>query len=295
MSVSVICYLTCPAQEDDAALQAAVSSGGGVTWRLDQSIRDTTAQRQVEAISKLAKYADAESPSERLLRCILVGVRRSPLLAQQPPLWVADEAWRADARTQLKELEGLNSSQRRAVAKAMVSSLTLWQGPPGTGKTRTLLALMQVMVGTSSVSARRWSGMGTLLACADTNAAVDNLVEGLVARGIAVVRVGSPAKVRPHLRHLTLEAMAEATTQGARAAKARDAARAQLEALRDARARLAAGGGGGGDSPEAERLASAERRCRSAVKEADAAVRDAQAEVLDRAQVRGDASSCRRR
>ena len=37
--------------------------------------------------------------------------------------------------------------------------------------------------------------MGTLLACADTNAAVDNLVEGLLARGIRVARVGNPAKV----------------------------------------------------------------------------------------------------
>ena len=34
-----------------------------------------------------------------------------------------------------------------------------------------------------------------LLACTDTNAAVDNLVEGLVARNIKVVRLGQPAKV----------------------------------------------------------------------------------------------------
>jgi hypothetical protein len=40
----------------------------------------------------------------------------------------------------------------------MVSSLTLWQGPPGTGKTRTLLALMNVLVGTSSTSERECAG-----------------------------------------------------------------------------------------------------------------------------------------
>ena len=39
-----------------------------------------------------------------------------------------------------------------------------------------------------------------LLACADTNAAVDNLVDGLVRRGIDVVRLGQPAKV--HALHL---------------------------------------------------------------------------------------------
>lgn len=53
-------------------------------------------------------------------------------------------AWREDAKVQLKALVGLNASQRRAVAEALVHTLTLWQGPPGTGKTRTLLALMQV-------------------------------------------------------------------------------------------------------------------------------------------------------
>lgn len=37
--------------------------------------------------------------------------------------------------------------------------------------------------------------MGPLLACADTNAAVDNLVEGLTNKGLKVVRLGQPAKV----------------------------------------------------------------------------------------------------
>lgn len=38
--------------------------------------------------------------------------------------------------------------------------------------------------------------MGPILACGDTNAAVDNLVEGLVNKRMKVVRLGSPAKVR---------------------------------------------------------------------------------------------------
>ena len=38
----------------------------------------------------------------------------------------------------------------------------------------------------------RW---GPLLACADTNAAAENLVQVLVARGVHVVWVGNPAKV----------------------------------------------------------------------------------------------------
>lgn len=43
--------------------------------------------------------------------------------------------------------------------------------------------------------------MGPILACADTNAATDNLVEGLVERGINVTRLGQPAKVCVSLRH----------------------------------------------------------------------------------------------
>ena len=34
-----------------------------------------------------------------------------------------------------------------------------------------------------------------ILACADTNAAVDNIVDGLTQRGINVARLGQPAKV----------------------------------------------------------------------------------------------------
>lgn len=65
------------------------------------------------------------------------------------------------------------------------------QGPPGTGKTRTLLAFIEIMVKTPS----KIFPFAPILACADTNAAVDNIVEGLVQRGVKVVRLGQPAKV----------------------------------------------------------------------------------------------------
>ncbi len=86
---------------------------------------------------------------------LVVGSRNAALISEQPPLWVREAQvsrsffslssvaaqllcdlfshslsgaqWREDAKEALAMQSGLNSSQRRAVAKAMVSSLTLWQ------------------------------------------------------------------------------------------------------------------------------------------------------------------------
>ncbi len=64
------------------------------------------------------------------------------------------------------------------------------QGPPGTGKTRTLLAFIQVLVEAVGDSALARKRQGAILAVGDTNAAADNLLEGLLERGINVVRGG---------------------------------------------------------------------------------------------------------
>lgn len=70
------------------------------------------------------------------------------------------------------------------------------QGPPGTGKTRTLLGLLETMVGLSKwLKSTHGIALGPILACADTNAATDNILEGLFARGVNVVRLGRPANV----------------------------------------------------------------------------------------------------
>ena len=64
---------------------------------------------------------------------------------------------------------------------------TKWQGPPGTGKTATLVAFL--------AAARHLVGLGQILAVAPSNVAVDNLVTGLLAAGLRVVRLGQPARV----------------------------------------------------------------------------------------------------
>ena len=82
------------------------------------------------------------------------------------------------------------------------------QGPPGTGKTRTLLALLQVLATANAMQPQRFAQVGPILACGDTNAATDNLVEGLLERGVRVVRIGLPSKVRiarPELTSFSLQ------------------------------------------------------------------------------------------
>jgi hypothetical protein len=50
-------------------------------------------------------------------------------------------------------------------------------------------------------------GHAPILCTADTNVAVDNLLEGLADSGVRAVRVGRPVKIREELRDLSLEAL----------------------------------------------------------------------------------------
>lgn len=98
--------------------------------------------------------------------------------------------------------------------------------PPGSGKTWTLLSLIDVVCYANRVAPD--VSTGPLLVCADTNTAVNNLVEGLVEKQINVVRIGPPAKAREGLRHVTLDARAQATKLGEFASKKQ----AQAESLK---------------------------------------------------------------
>lgn len=74
-------------------------------------------------------------------------------------------------------MEGLNDTQRKAIAFALTRSLSLWQGPPGTGKTHTMLGLIEVLCTTALEDAQVREQMDQILVTSDTNAAVDNLLE----------------------------------------------------------------------------------------------------------------------
>ena len=90
---------------------------------------------------------------------------------------------------------GLNTSQREAIAKALGSpDFFLIHGPFGTGKTRTLAELIRQEVERGH----------KVLATAESNVAVDNIVERLAGSGVKVVRVGHPSRVSKNLHETTL-------------------------------------------------------------------------------------------
>ena len=102
--------------------------------------------------------------------------------------------------TQFSFASDLNAAQRDAAKSAMAGRLTLIQGPPGTGKTHTAVRILEA-----------WSkqDIGTILAVADSNVAVDILLEGLLSLGVRALRLGQPVKVRENLREATMDAKME--------------------------------------------------------------------------------------
>ena len=101
----------------------------------------------------------------------------------------------------------LNPSQRAAMDAAMSRRLTLVQGPPGTGKTSSSTAIVQSWI--DKVKATRGSmGNDKIFCGSDSNIAVDNLLEGLLKKGVRAVRIGRPESASPHLLEYCVEEMA---------------------------------------------------------------------------------------
>lgn len=106
-----------------------------------------------------------------------------------------------DEQESLPPIKHLNPSQQQAVEFALSTrDLAIIHGPPGTGKTTTVVEFI-----------RQATARGeTVLACASSNTAVDNLLERLVEADQSVVRLGHPARVKKELQEHTLDALVEA-------------------------------------------------------------------------------------
>jgi len=99
--------------------------------------------------------------------------------------------------TEIAEDRLLNSSQNKALKLVkQAKDVAIIHGPPGTGKTTTLVAtILQTLESSKQV-----------LVCAPSNAAVDLLVEKLIAQNIHTLRIGHPARVEDHILSQTLDA-----------------------------------------------------------------------------------------
>jgi ATP-dependent RNA/DNA helicase IGHMBP2 len=160
---------------------------------LDREAPEVTFNRGEQAI---ARFASAEAASAQgRLREIAFG-DRMPEFEQVSTL---DEPVN-DA--------GLDPTQRDAVSHALRAlDIALIHGPPGTGKTRTLVEIVRRAVARGE----------RVLVTAPSNTAVDNLGERLSECGLAVVRLGHPARVSQALESRTLDALVESSEARARA------------------------------------------------------------------------------
>ena len=168
-------------------LPSGVRSG---YWRIDRAANKVAFDRMRDALNSIF-----EEEGGAPLRDLLLGLVHDPVgtASLGPELGGAN-------RRPAGRPEGLNESQKVACEAAISQRLTLIQGPPGTGKTHTAVRILQA-----------WSSQnaGTILAVADSNVAVDNLLEGLLGLGVSAVRLGQPVKVRESLREATVDAQME--------------------------------------------------------------------------------------
>ncbi|MFW6386175.1 MAG: IGHMBP2 family helicase [Candidatus Hadarchaeota archaeon] len=151
----------------------------GKGLRCDLYVNDITYQRQLEALEEV--YTSENNRLNELARKSL-GLENIEEPESGRGLDFLDE--------------DLNESQKEAVNLSMASDdFFLVHGPPGTGKTVTCIEVARQLVREGN----------KVLCTADSNTAVDNLVEWLANWGEKVVRIGHPARVTPTLRNHTLD------------------------------------------------------------------------------------------
>ena len=142
--------------------------------RIDLFVNDITFQRMIEALTQF----------KRLPRW-----RKDKLLGNTAPEF-----------SQAGKIEFFNTKLNKSQQEAVVRSLAardffLIHGPPGTGKTITCVEVIAQLIKRGN----------KILTAADSNVAVDNLVERLDRIGVNVVRIGHPARIIPALRRRSLD------------------------------------------------------------------------------------------
>ena len=159
-------------------------------WRLDRGANRVAHDRMHDA---LISFHSTEGDGGTVLRDLLLCQPHDVVESAQMKPEIHGQKLRP------LNLSGmmLDDSQAKAIETAVGQRLTMIQGPPGTGKTHTAVHLLRSMID---------MGRGPILACAESNVAVDNLLEGLLELNVKAIRFGRPVKVRENLREATLDA-----------------------------------------------------------------------------------------
>jgi len=162
-------------------------------WRLDKGANRVAHDRMQKALNSF--HDEEEEMGTPLRDLLLASVHDMEASSSQLP--EVGGLKRIISRIDVSDLP-LNETQMKAVENSLSSRLTVIQGPPGTGKTHTAVQLV-----------RAWARyeMGPAMVCAESNVAVDNLLEGLLECGVNAVRIGQPVKVRESLRSATIDAL----------------------------------------------------------------------------------------
>ncbi len=153
--------------------------------RVDLYVNDITFKRMVENLENLR----VANERKRYLRNIILGL-------QEPKEAKRDEFEAIN--------KNLNSSQKLSVEFALGSKdLFLIHGPPGTGKTSTLIEIILQEV----------KRKNKVLAVADSNVAVDNMLQRLSKYDLALVRIGHPARILHELEEFSIYAKYESSVE----------------------------------------------------------------------------------
>ncbi len=151
--------------------------GEGV--RIDLYVNDVTFKRMEENLFALRHATGIK----RKMRNVALGI------------WPPKEPQKNEFNLQTR----LNPTQIEAVAKALGSEAFLIHGPPGTGKTSTLIELILQEVKRGN----------KVLASADSNTAVDNMLQRLAKHDLSLVRIGHPARILYELEEFSIHALYE--------------------------------------------------------------------------------------
>ena len=143
-------------------------------WKITKLSNRNTVDKTCESLETFATQITMAQP---LLQIIL----SPPICNNNYVQQLAESKVFLQNRSHAKCVTNLNTSQQRALDSSTAHLLTLIQGPPGTGKTTTAVEVVLEWLRSSPAP---------ILACADSNVAVDLLYSEFMQAGIKAMRIG---------------------------------------------------------------------------------------------------------